>query len=125
MARRVVSVLRSSAASSRQSDAALEANAYAVAEDVTLSLVLRGAGVELAQRRSARPVEQLAGRTLPDPAGGQDLRALLESGVAVYVGDACLSELGLQTDDLLDGVQIVDAAALAALLRDADAVLTW
>lgn len=125
MARRVVSVLRSSPASPRPDDAALEANAYAVAEDVDLSLVLRGAGVELAQRRSALPVEQLAGRMLPDPAGGQDLRALLESGVPVYVGAACVAELGLEPDDLLEGVRIVDAAALAALLRDADAVLTW
>jgi predicted peroxiredoxin len=125
VARRVVSILRSSPASPRPSDAALEANAFAVAEDVDLSLVLRSAGVELAQRRSALPVEQLAGTTLPDPAGGQDLRALLESGVPVYVGDACVAELGLDSGDLLEGVRIVDADALAALLRDADAVLTW
>lgn len=125
MARRVVSILRSSPASPRPSDAALEANAFAVAEDVDLSLVLRGAGVELAQRRSAVATELLAGRVLPDPAGGQDLRALLESGIAVYVGDACVAELGLDAADLVDGVRVVDAAALAGLLRDADAVLSW
>jgi intracellular sulfur oxidation DsrE/DsrF family protein len=125
MARRIVSVLRGPSGAPRPSDAALEANAYAVAEDLDLSLVLRGRGVELAQRRSDAPPHELAGQVLPDAATAADLQGLVESGVPVYVGSDCLAQLGVAPTELLDGVRVVDAAAIAALLRDADAVLAW
>ena len=113
MARRVVSVLGGSGDGSRMTDPALEANAYAVAEDVHLALVLRAAGVEL------------AGVGLPPMAAGQDLRGLLESGVEVHVDGPSLAARGLRAADLLDGVRVVEAGDLADLLRDADAVLVW
>jgi intracellular sulfur oxidation DsrE/DsrF family protein len=125
MARRVVSLLRGPAGAARANDAALEANAFAVAEDLDLTLVLRGRGVELAQHRPPDAPLELAGRPLPDPAAASDLQGLLESGVPVFVGADCLAELGLGPDDLLAGVRIVDAPAIAGLLRDADAVVAW
>lgn len=125
MARRVVSVLRGPSGAPRPNDPALEANAYAVAEDLDLALLLRGRGVELAQHRSPHASLDLAGRALPDPAAAADLQGLIESGVPVYVGEDCLAQLGLGADDLLDGVRIVDADAVADLFRDADAVLAW
>jgi intracellular sulfur oxidation DsrE/DsrF family protein len=125
MARRVVSVLQGPAGAARPNDAALEANAYAVAEDLDLALVLRGRGVELAQHRLPDAPLDLAGRPLPDPAAASDLRGLVESGVRVYVGADCLEHLGLGADELLAGVRVVDASAIADLLRDADAVLAW
>jgi intracellular sulfur oxidation DsrE/DsrF family protein len=125
MARRVVSVLRGAQGGPRASDAALEANAYAVAEDLELTIVLRGRGVELAQHRPAAAPTALAGVALPDPAAAADLQGLVESGVAVYVGADCLGQLGLEPADLLRGVRVVDATAVADLLRDADAVLAW
>jgi intracellular sulfur oxidation DsrE/DsrF family protein len=125
MARRVVSVLRGAAGVPLANDAALEANAYAVAEDLDLSIVLRGRGVELAQRRAAGRTPVLAGCALPDPAAAADLQGLVESGVCVYVGDDCLAQLGLESSDLVDGVRVVTAAVVAELLRTADAVLSW
>ncbi len=124
MARRIVSVLRGAAGVPRPSDAALEANAFAVAEDLDLSLVLRGRGVELAQQHGDAPLT-LAGHALPNAASASDLRGLVESGVPVYVGSDCLAQLGLAPDDLLAGVRIVDATAIADLLQGADAVLAW
>jgi intracellular sulfur oxidation DsrE/DsrF family protein len=125
MSRRVISVLRAPGASPRISDPALEANAFAVAEDIDLSLVLRGRGVELAQLRPDVHPDVLAGQTLPDAAGGRDLQGLLESGVAVYVAGTCLAERGLSAADLLDGVRVTEPIEIARLLRAADAVLTW
>jgi predicted peroxiredoxin len=125
MARRVVSILRAPGGSPRSSDPALEANAFAVAEDIDLSLVLRGRGVEIAQSRPDAPGDVLAGQRLPDAADGRDLQGLLESGVAVYVSDACLAERGLVPDDLLAGVRVTSATEITALVRSADAVLTW
>jgi predicted peroxiredoxin len=125
MARRVVSVLRGPGGAPRPSDAALEANVYAVAEDLDLTLLLRGRGVELAQHRPADGVVELAGLALPDPAAAADLQGLLESGVPVYVGTDCIAELGPTPADLLDGVEVLDGTGVAALLRDADAVLAW
>lgn len=125
MARRVVSVLRGPAGAARASEPALEANAYAVAEDVDLVLVLRRAGLELAIVRGEVPSETVAGVGLPPYAAGQDLRGLIESGVGVYALDADMATLGLDAGDLVEGLRVVDAAAYSRLLRDADAVLWW
>jgi intracellular sulfur oxidation DsrE/DsrF family protein len=125
MARRVVSVLHAPSGAPRPSEAALEANAFAVAEDIDLTLLLRGGGVEYAQRLPDLPLLDLAGHPLPDAAAGADLRGLLESGVAVVVGADCLDAVGLTPADLLDGVRVVAPAEVADLLRTADAVLTW
>jgi intracellular sulfur oxidation DsrE/DsrF family protein len=126
MARRVVSVLRGPCgAAARTSDPSLEANAYAVAEDVHLTLVLRGASVELAVAGARAVPVTLAGAALPPLAASQDLRGLVESGVEVHVCRDSLAWRGIDPGDLLEGVRPADGPALAALLRDADAVLGW
>ncbi|HEY8339113.1 MAG TPA: DsrE family protein [Egibacteraceae bacterium] len=125
MARRVVSLVRSGPQALRSTEAVLEANAYAVAEDVDLTVVLAGAGVELAIAAGEVRPGTLAGVPLPPAASGQDLRGLLESGVGVLVVDADLQAQGLRREDLVEGVEVVDGAAVADALRTAEAVLTW
>jgi intracellular sulfur oxidation DsrE/DsrF family protein len=126
MARRVVSVLRGPCgAAARTSDPALEANAYAIAEDVDLTLVLRGASVELAVAGARAVPVELAGAALPPLAASQDLRGLVESGVEVHACAASLQGRGIPAGALVEGVEIADAAALETLLRAADAVLAW
>lgn len=126
MARRVVSVLRGPCgAAARTSDPALEANAYAVAEEVSLTLVLRGASVELAVAGARAVPVELAGAALPPLAASQDLRGLVESGVPVHACGASLRARGIPPDALLAGVQVAEAEDLASLLRHADAVLAW
>lgn len=125
MARRVVSILRRGPAALRASDPVLEANAYAVAEDVDLALVLRGAAVELAIAGGETPPTDLAGIALPPAATAQDLRGLVESGVRVYVADADLRRRGLTQTELVAGVEPVGDDDLIGLLGAADAVLNW
>lgn len=125
MARRVVSVVRGDGAGVWSSASSLEANAYAVAEDIDLTLVLRGAGCELAIAALGATDEVLAGHSLAARTGGQDLRALLESGVPVVVDGACLAANGLAVDQLLDGVRVVQHDDVLDLLVDADAVVGW
>lgn len=126
MARRVVSVLRGPCGSAaRTSDPAVEANAYAIAEDVDLTIVLRGASVDLAVAGARAVPVELAGQPLPPLAASQDLRGLVESGVDVHACTASLADRGIDPDELLEGVRPSDADALTQLLRDADAVIGW
>lgn len=125
MVRRVVSLVRSGPQALRSTEAVFEANAFAVAEDVDLTVVLAGAAVELAIAAGEVRPGELAGVALPPAASGQDLLGLLESGVGVLVADADLQARGLAADDLVAGVEVVDGAAVADVLRRAEAVLTW
>lgn len=125
MARRVISVVDSGPASLRATDPAIEANAYAVAEDLDLTLILRARGVEFALEPGPGAPVDLSGSLLPIASGGHDLRALLESGVEVYVERDSIDALGLSTQDLVTGVRVADAAAVAGMLLAADAVLRW
>lgn len=125
MARRVVSLLQGVSGALLPTEPALEANAYAIAEDVELTLVLSGAAVELAVAGGEVPPGELAGVALPPAASAQDLRGLIESGVEVLVTAAGLERLGLDHDDLVSGVAVRDDDALAEVLRTADAVLGW
>jgi intracellular sulfur oxidation DsrE/DsrF family protein len=125
VARTVVSVVRSAPAALRVSDPVLEANAYAVAEDVDLVVVLRGAALEHALAQGERCCGDVAGVELPPAAGADDLSGLLESGMGVLAAADDLARQGLHATDLVPGVRVVDAATLAGVLRDADAVLTW
>lgn len=128
MARRVVSLVRSAPLALRGTDPVLEANAYAVAEAVDLTVVLAGPAVELAvapRRRGAAPPPSIAGVALPHLAHDEDLRGLLESGVHVLVRDTDVHALGLEANDLLVGVRVVDATTVARVLADADAALAW
>lgn len=125
MARRVVSVLQGVAGALLATEPALEANAYAVAEDVDLTVLLRGAAVELAVAGGEVRPGELAGVPLPPAASAQDLRGLIESGVEVLVDADGLDRLGLSPGDLVDGVEVRDPAAVAEVLRVTEAVLGW
>lgn len=125
MARRVASLLRSAPGALRATDPALEANAYAVAEDVDLTVVLRGSAIEFAVRGSEARPAQVAGVALPPASGSQDLRGLLESGVRVVAEAAALQARGLDASQLIDGVQLADDIEIADVLAAAEGVLTW
>lgn len=125
MSARVVSVLRSAPLFLRGVDPVLEANAHAVAEAVDIALVLTGPAIELALAGAEAPTRAVGGVTLPPTARDQDLRGLVESGVAVYAAEADLTRLGLVAADLVAGVRLADADTIAAVLRDAEAVLCW
>lgn len=125
MARRVVSVLQGVAGALLATEPALEANAYAIAEDVDLTLLLRGHAVELAVAGGEVRPGELAGVALPPAASAQDLRGLVESGVDVLVEGEQLDRLGLAGGDLVHGVEVRDATDVAEMLRTADAILGW
>jgi predicted peroxiredoxin len=125
VARRVVSIMSGAPAAISPVDPVLEANVYAVAEDVDLSVVLRGAAIEYATKATSVPPARLAGRPLPNNRCARDLRGLLESGVLVYVDADSAANRGLHSDDLVDGVNLAGAEHLATLFRTADAVLHW
>lgn len=123
--RAIVSLVGAGPSLVSPADAVLEPNAYAVAEDVDLTLVLRGAGVQHALAAADTSGTVLAGVALSPSTESADLRGLLESGIPVLVAGDDLAAAGLTPDDLVPGVRIVDAAALADLLRAADGVLSW
>jgi intracellular sulfur oxidation DsrE/DsrF family protein len=125
MARRVVSLLRTGPGGLRPTEAVLEANAYAVAEDVDLTLVLLASAVELAVAGGEVRPGEIAGVSQPPAASAQDLRGLVESGVGLLVSAEALAGHGLRPAELVEGARVVDDSTVAALLREADAVLTW
>jgi intracellular sulfur oxidation DsrE/DsrF family protein len=125
MARRVVSLIRAHPGAVRSLEPSLEANAYALASEVDLVVVLRGTGIELAIAGGEVCPGRLGGRSLPPAASADDLRGMLESGIAVYAAAEDLAELGVSADDLVAGVQPADIPKIAELLRSADAVLCW
>lgn len=120
--------MRSAPLALRGTDPVLEANAYAVAEAVDLAVVLIGPAVELAVaplQPAAGHAPTIGGVQLPVLAHDQDIRGLLESGVHVHVAAEDVLALGLSASDLLSGVRIADADAVAHVLREADSVLAW
>lgn len=125
MARSVVSVLTGPPVAISTEDPVLEANIYAVAEEVDLTVLLRGDALEYAAATGASPTARLADRPLPDAHCARDLRGLLESGVRVYVDAVGARDQGLDASALISGVCIADAEEQSALLRTADAVLHW
>lgn len=124
MARTVVSLVRGSSGS-RSLEAALEANAFAVAEDLDVRLVLAGDAVELALSGAVVHPAKLAGVPVAPASSGEDLRALIESGVAVHAVGDDLRRRGLASSSLVTGVVSVEREDLATLLRSADAVVAW
>jgi predicted peroxiredoxin len=125
MARHVVSIMSGAPAAVSPADPVLEANVYAVAEDIDLTVVLRGAAIEYAAMTTSVAPARLAGRPLPNARCARDLRGLLESGVPVYVDAGSAADQGLQAEHFVDGVSLTDTRHLAELLRGADAVLHW
>ncbi len=125
MARRVVSILSAPPAAMSSEDPVLEANIYAVAEDVDVTVLLRGPAIEYATVAGEVPAATLADQPLPNARCARDLRGLLESGVLVLVDALTAEAQGIGPDDLVTGVSVVDAGEQLDLLRRADAVLHW
>lgn len=125
MARRIVSLLRRPPGALRTVDPALEANAYAVAEDVDLTVVLRGDAVDFAVSGGETRPARIAGVVLPPAAGSQDLRGLLESGVRVVAEASALQARGIEAGDVIPGVHVADDSEITSVLTEAEGVLTW
>lgn len=123
--RRLVSLIRHAPGAPRGSEPALEANAYAVTQDVDLTVVLLSDAVRLAVSTAEVRPRSIAGAPFPPAAPSHDLRALLESGIRVLAHRDGLTSQGIAADDLLDGVEVVDDGVVAAAIDDAEAVLTW
>lgn len=126
MVTRVLSVLRSAdPGSPRRADPALDLNAYALAEDVELTLVLKAAGVELGIAGAHAEPATIGGLDVPSPAAENDLRALIASGVTVLAVEEDMAARGVSGGDLLPGIRPVPEADLAEILPDHDVTLTW
>ncbi|MFT5223349.1 MAG: intracellular sulfur oxidation DsrE/DsrF family protein [Glaciecola sp.] len=122
---RVVSIVRGAdAGSARIADPALDVNAYAIADEVELTLVLKDRGVELAATGARSHPVLVAGVSVPVASPTDDLRGLIGSGVRVVAVREDLELRGLSAQALVDGVQIIDEADLAALMMDNDVVLS-
>ena len=123
---RVLSIVRGvDAGAPQEVDTALDLNAYALADDVELTLVLKAAGVELAVNGARVHPCALAGVTMPAAEPADDVRALLASGVTVLAVEEDVMSRGLIASDLLAGVSVVPESALAEELVQHDAVLVW
>lgn len=126
MVTRVLSILRSAdPGAARPADPVLDLNAYALAEDVELTLVLKVAGVELGLAGVHSRAATVGGLEVPAPAPGDDLRALLASGVRVVAVEEDLIARGIEAADLLDGIEVLAEVELGSLLVGNDVELTW
>lgn len=125
MPRRLVSLIRHAPGAPRGSEPSLEANAYAVTQDVDLTVVLLSDAVRLAVATADTPPFLIAGAAFPPASPSHDLRALLESGIIVLVHERDLAAQGIATSELLDGVTVTDDLGVARAVADADGVLTW
>jgi intracellular sulfur oxidation DsrE/DsrF family protein len=122
---RVLSLVRGAdVGSARVADPALDLNAYAVADEVELTLVLKDRGVELALAGAACHPEAVGGVDVPATVPATDLRGLLSSGVQVLAVAEDLAARGIRPAELLDGVRPVPEAELARLMTDHDLTLT-
>lgn len=126
MVTRVLSVLRSAdPGAPRAADPVLDLNAYSLAEDVEITLVLKAAGVELGLAGAHVHAAIVGGIDVPAASAEHDLRALLGSGVRVLAVEEDLVARGLAPGDLVDGIDVVPEADLADLLPAHDVTLTW
>ncbi len=125
MPRRLVSLIRHAPGAPRGSEPALEANAYAVTQDLDLTVVLLSDAVRLAVAAAETRPRTIAGAPFPPAAPSHDLRALLESGIRVLAHRQGLTSQGIAAADLLEGVEIVDDDAIALIIEDGQGVLTW
>lgn len=120
----VLSLVRGSdPGAARSADPALDLNAYAVAEDIELTLVLQDRGVELALRDSHHRPVTVAGADVAVATPQADLRALVASGVRVLAVREDLARRGLRAEALVDGVEPVGEADLAGLLVEHEVTL--
>lgn len=125
MPTRVLSLLRGSdAGAARALDPSLDLNAYAVAEDIELTLVLKDAAVELGLTGVACHPLTVAGIDVPAAQPKTDLQALLGSGVRVLAVTEDLTSRGIDPGELLEGIDLVDERGLAELVATSQVTLT-
>lgn len=125
MTRKVVSLLRHAIGEPTHTDPRMEANAYAVMRDVDLTVVLTDCSVELAATNAKVASQTISGVKFPASSTHCDLVGLIESGVNVVALEASLSAVGLTPANLVPGVGTINGEGLAALIHDADTILTW
>lgn len=122
---RALSILRGAdAGSARTADPVLDVNAYAVADDVELTLVLKDRGVELAVLAGGSHPVTIADVGVPVASPTSDLRGLLDSGVRIVAVREDLDRRGIAAAHLVAGVEVVDEVLLAAMVIDHDVVLS-
>ncbi len=122
---RVLSIVRGAdAGSARIADPALDVNAYAVADDVELTLVLKDRGVELAEAGGRIHPVHVAGVPVPAATPNEDLLALVGSGVRVLAVAEDVAQRGLDLAALVVGIELIDEAELAHLVLANDVVLS-
>lgn len=122
---RVLSIVRDAdLGAARRADPALDTNAYAVADEIDLTLVLKDRAVELALADVCCDGTELRGLAVPVTEPGRDLRALLASGVQVYAVEEDLDARGIEPSTLVPGVTPLTEADLAGLIVTHDLTLT-
>ena len=122
---RVLSILRGAdAGAARDADPALDATAYAIADEIELTLVLKDRGVELGLDEVCCDQGMLGGLAIPVAEPGLDLRALLGSGVQVRAVSEDLFARGIEPTDLVDGIEPLTEADLSLLILQHDVTLT-
>lgn len=125
MVTRVLSLVRGAdAGSARTADPALDINAFAIADEIELTLVLKDAGIELALADVRHHPVAVAGVEVPAADPSRDLEGLLASGVRVLAVAEDLLARGLTSDALLGGVELIEEIELPALLVAHDVTLT-
>ncbi|CAN5473649.1 hypothetical protein BH23ACT9_BH23ACT9_02090 [soil metagenome] len=125
MPRRLVSLIRHAPGAPSGREPSLEANAYAVTQDVDLTVVLLDDAVRLAVEAAETPPRTIAGAPFPPAAPSHDLRALLESGIRVLAHQGGLTSQGIAAGDLLAGIEIAEDDLITSVIAEAEAVLTW
>lgn len=121
---RVLSIVRDAdVGAARAADPALDTNAYAVADEIDLTLVLKDRGVELALDGVCCDGAELRGVAVPVTEPGRDLRGLAASGVQVYAVSEDLALRGIEPSAVVDGVALLTEAELAGLLTTHDVTL--
>lgn len=125
MRTRVLSFVRGAdAGSARTADPALDLNAFAVAEDIELTLVLKDHGVELALAEAQFHPADVADVAVPWADPSTDIRALADSGVRVCAVAEDLAIRGLSDARLVDGVEVVEESGVNSLIAEHDVTLS-
>lgn len=125
MTTRVLTILRGAeAGAARSADPAVDTTAFAVADDIELTVVLKDRAVELGLAGTRCRSAPLAGVDVPAAEPAADLRALLASGIRVLAVAEDLAVRGLRPGSLLAGIEPLPEAGLAPLIAGHDVTLT-
>jgi sulfur relay (sulfurtransferase) DsrF/TusC family protein len=114
---RLAVVLQSAPYGSLEAAEALRHALGAAVEGLQVKLLLVDAGVLLARRQG--------GQEGPYGSLSEALQGALEAGVVVLAEQASLSRWGLDSQDLLEGVQRIDGFELSQLLEEAEKVMVF